>query len=101
MHQTAFTIYDLRLTIHYFFSPANCWEDCDLAILRQRCVEELLAPHVFLIKKDVHMRPQVTLFIHDSIAQTQMSFPQTIESFRDGSGWRVNNDLALPVREVG
>jgi len=90
-----FTIHDLR-----YFAAADRRQDRNLAVVWEGRIEELFAPNVIVVEKNVYMRSQVSLFIQHPIAQAEMLLPQTIQGVTNGRGRNVDDNLALPIRKV-
>src|SRR6185295_4086362 len=92
----------LRFTIHYLLVPsaADCRQNRNLAVLRQRSIEQLLAPHVVVVKENVYVLPQLSLFVEHAIAQANVPAPQTFKRFTYGCSRSVNDDLALSICKV-
>ncbi len=97
------TIYDSRFSIHNSRQGSAAYrrQDGDFRSAGDRRVEELLAADVFAIDKDVHMRPQLTLFIYDAITQAYVQFPQFVQRFPNSRGRGVHGNLTASVREIG
>jgi hypothetical protein len=91
-----FTIYDLRNV-----SAAYRRQDGDFSLAGDGSVKELLAADVLAVDKDVHMCPQLTLFIYHAITQAYVQLPQSIQRFPNGRGRRAQRNLTTSVSEIG
>ena len=94
--------FQLRFTIYYSprLAAAHRRQDRDFAVVGKSGVQQLLAPHVILVQKNVDMLPEVSLFVHHSIAQARMLPPQATQSLTDGLRRSVHDDLTLSIRKV-
>src|SRR5882757_4815017 len=90
-----------NFAIHGVSAAAYSGQDRNLTVLRERCVEQLLAPYIVVIQKNVYVLPQLPLLIQHAIAQANVPLPQTIERFTNSCRRRINSDLTLPVGKVG
>src|SRR6185436_6645229 len=94
------TFYDLLFTIHSISAAAYCRQNRNLAIVRKRGLKQLLTPHIFVVQENVYVLAQLPFFIQHSIAQPDMSLPQTSQRLANSRSRRIYNDLTLPAGKV-